>query len=126
MWARHAIAYDDLESYFYAFSVWDEHNRCLSWEETVEWCELLGLHHVPILYDGPFDGRLLERLYGPDRNGRESEGWVLRTAGSFPYRQFRRHVAKYVRESHPHPHGFWSAKPIPNQLRADGDRKINR
>ncbi len=41
MYALHSIAYEQLDSYFYLFSVWDEHNRCLDWDEMLEWA-----HHM--------------------------------------------------------------------------------
>jgi hypothetical protein len=33
------------------FSIWNEQNA-LSWDETVEWAELLGLFTVPVLWRG--------------------------------------------------------------------------
>ena len=49
MYALHSLGYDKLPSYFLVFSIWNEKNECLSWDDTVEWCELLGLTHVPVL-----------------------------------------------------------------------------
>jgi len=37
MFAEHSIKYDELESYFYGFSVWDQ-TTCLSWDESIESC----------------------------------------------------------------------------------------
>ena len=52
MYATHSLHYDKLPSYFLVFSIWNEKNFCLPWDETKEWCELLGLHTVPELYVG--------------------------------------------------------------------------
>ncbi|MEL7307213.1 MAG: RNA ligase family protein, partial [Pseudomonadota bacterium] len=34
LYARHSISYNNLPSYFMAFSVWNELNQCLSWQDT--------------------------------------------------------------------------------------------
>ena len=39
VYALHSIYYEQLTSYFYVFSIWNENNECLSWDETVEWAE---------------------------------------------------------------------------------------
>lgn len=55
VYARHSIAYRDLPSFFFVYSIWDEHNRALGADATREWCALLGLETVPEFYRGPFD-----------------------------------------------------------------------
>jgi hypothetical protein len=55
---KHSIGYDRLPSYFMVFSVW-QGTRCLSWKETLEWCALLSLEHVPVIYQGPNTTRTL-------------------------------------------------------------------
>jgi len=35
LFAQHSIHYERLPSYFMLFSIWDEHNHCLSWNETL-------------------------------------------------------------------------------------------
>ena len=52
LYAKHSIHYHNLDSFFYLFSVWDEQNHCLSWEETEEYAKLLGLITVPVFYRG--------------------------------------------------------------------------
>jgi hypothetical protein len=97
LFAKHSIKYTDLPSCFMVFSIWDR-DTCLSWDETIEWCELLGLQHVPVLYKGRFPGasNLQEML--PEVPGRE--GYVLRIAGEFPLRQFGDWTGKFVRKDH--------------------------
>lgn len=56
LYAVHSIAYENLRSYFQVFAIWDKRNVCLSWDETVEWCALLGLEPVPVLGRGRWDG----------------------------------------------------------------------
>ena len=50
LYARHSIDYEELSTYFMLFSVWDADNRCLDWDSTCEWAELLGLETVPVLW----------------------------------------------------------------------------
>ena len=51
LYAEHSIAYDDLESYFYGFSVWDD-QICFSWDETLEMFKSWNVTPVPVLYRG--------------------------------------------------------------------------
>ena len=39
LFARHSIAYSTLDSWFYAFSVWQE-DRCLDWDSTVRFTRM--------------------------------------------------------------------------------------
>lgn len=99
LYARHAIHYTNLPSFLLIFSIWDDNNNALSWDETVQWCELLGLTHVPVLYQGVYDRTIIKSLYTPDNN-EMMEGFVVRNADSFHYDQFNENVAKFVRENH--------------------------
>lgn len=106
LFAKHSIEYQNLESYFLGFSVWNNQNTCLSWEQTVEWFHLFGIKHVPVLYYGTFDEKKIRSLYtGADYN--TSEGYVLRVADSFEYKDFNRAVAKYVRKDHVRTSQHW-------------------
>ncbi len=118
LYAEHSIHYNNLRSHFMLFSVWNEKNECLPWQETVEWAELLGLHTVPVLYEGLWDEEKIMGLYQPFLDGDECEGFVVRVADSFSYRQFRESVAKYVREKHIQTNQFWMRKKVVrNELR---------
>jgi hypothetical protein len=119
LYARHSIAYDNLPSYFALFSIWDEANRCLAWDETLDWAALLGLEVVPTLYRGPWDEQHLRNLA---INTDVSEGYVVRTTAAFAYPDFARHVAKWVRPSHVQTDQHWMHTTItPNRLRPDSD-----
>lgn len=104
---KHSIHYSQLASYFATFSVWNEKNVCLSWDDTVEWTELLGLKTVPVLYRGLWDEEKIRSLYVPDRKPDLMEGYVVRLASSFPYGAFRRSVAKFVRPNHVTTDSHW-------------------
>ena len=101
VYAKHSIHYRHLPAHFLLISIWNEHNVCLAWDETVEWAKLLNLETVPVLYDGPFDLDILRGLHREyDENGDEAEGWVMRVAAAFTYGQFRSHMVKWVRKGH--------------------------
>lgn len=97
LYARHALQYDDLPSYFMTFAIFDEHDVALSIDDTLEWCELLGLEHVPILYRGPWDEALVRAI---EVDTECSEGYVVRLADAFDFEDFDRSVAKWVRSNH--------------------------
>jgi 5-methylcytosine-specific restriction endonuclease McrA len=118
-YAKHSIKYTQLSSYFQVFSIWNERNECLPWDETEEWCQLLGLTTVPILYRGGFDEAKIKALYVPDREPDLMEGYVVRLAGGFPYSAFGMSVAKFVRKNHIQTDKFWRYQVIePNELAA--------
>lgn len=89
------------------FSIWNERNVCLSWDDTLEWFDLLGITPVPVLFDGDWydlkpkvsfqsDGGSIDLKIDPN----VCEGYVLRMAGEIPYHAFRHCVGKYVRANH--------------------------
>jgi hypothetical protein len=119
LFAKHSIEYKHLEDYFLVFSVWNDKNECLSWDETLEWTALLGLKTVPVMYRGPWlDPAALDALHAPVFAGDPCEGYVIRTASQFSYREFRQCVAKYVRADHVQTHGHWMRSRVePNKLR---------
>lgn len=99
MFAKHSIVYNNLESYFYGFSVWNDRNVCLSWDETLEWFNLLNIVPVPTLYRGIFDAKKIKELYNASE-WEYKEGYIIRLAGSFEYKDFKKSVAKFVRKNH--------------------------
>lgn len=113
MFARHSIAYEHLQSYVYGFSVWNERNECLPWDDTKEWLDLLGIVPCPVIYDGMFDERLIRGLYDERRDWATREGYVMRIADGFSYGQYRHCVGKYVRRGHVQTTAHWMhGKPI--------------
>jgi hypothetical protein len=92
MFAKHTIYYENLKTYFYVFSIWNERNECLSWDDTKIWSELLETNLVPVLYDGIWDEEITKDFCKDDKR----EGFVVRIADSFRYGDFRKSVAKFV------------------------------
>jgi len=112
VYARHSIHYKNLQAHFLLFSIWNEKNEALSWDDTLVYAEILGLKTVPTLYRGLWDEKLIRELYKPMYDGDECEGHVVRVARSFGFREFRNVVCKYVRAGHVNPDGHWKAKPV--------------
>lgn len=117
MYAKHSIHYTRLQTYFYVFAIYNENNFCLSWQETEEWCGLLNLHTVPVLYSGPYIENIHNIWNGSSVLGAESEGYVIRNAASFAYEDFANNTAKYVRKNHVQTTQHWKKQIIvPNVL----------
>jgi hypothetical protein len=97
LYGSHSIHYTNLADYFLLFSIWNERNECISWDETLEWAAMMDLSVVPILYRGPWDAKAVEALYSPQFNGNDMEGYVVRPTRSYSYGEFSRVVGKYVK-----------------------------
>lgn len=138
LYAFHSIFYTELPSYFLCFGIYNEKNMCLSWDETCQICELLGLETVPVIYRGQWDEKLVKSLWTgksvfptfvtekeepkwPDTfvpSG--GEGYVVRVVDSFPYDEFRERVAKYVRPGHVTTSQHWMRQEVIPNLLASG------
>ena len=129
LYAWHSIFYTNLPTYFLVFGIYDEENRCLSWSSVEEFCSLLGLFTVPVIYKGMWDETHVRGLWNgvgafptfasPDQTEKcKAEGYVVREEGSFPYEEFALHCAKYVREHHVQTDSHWMEKAVvPNLMR---------
>jgi hypothetical protein len=99
------INYKNLRSYALAFMVWNDKNVCLGWDETLDWIGLLGLYPVDVIYDGIYDEERIKALWHPVHAGDPMEGFIVRAAESFAYKDFHKNVAKFVRAEHKVRHG---------------------
>ena len=120
LYARHSIAYENLKSYFYVFSIWNENNYCLSWSETKEWAEILELELVPVIYQGIWDkAKMLAIAEQLDLN--LTEGYVVRKTEQFHFADFQKNIAKWVRSNHVQTNEHWMYQEvIPNVLGDEG------
>ena len=115
LFATHSVAYDSLKSYFYGFSMWDDTNTMISWDDTIEWFSLLGITPVPVLFRGKYEDFNHDTVWKSISS--RSEGYVLRFAGRVPYAHFNRLVGKFVRENHVQTDTHWmNAEIKPNKL----------
>lgn len=116
LYARHSIAYDQLHSYFHLFSIWNDRNEALSWDETDYFAEKIGLITVPLLYRGPWAEALMRELPAKLDESRQ-EGFVVRLADSFAFSDFPASIAKWVRKGHVQTDQHWMfAEVVPNSL----------
>jgi hypothetical protein len=107
LYVKHSIFYDALTTYFYVFAIF-QNDTCLSWDETVEWCKLIGLETVPVLYRGKWNEKAIKACWrGRSVFGKEQEGYVIRNAKSFRFEDSRDNTAKYVRANHVTTNQHW-------------------
>jgi len=122
MYAKHSIHYHYLKSYFYIYSIWDENNIALSWDDTVEYASILGLETVPVFFRGIWGAETrgqLEQAFKAYQDASQDpvEGYVVRVTGRVPYKDYRRSYAKWVRKGHVQTTQFWMReKVVPNEL----------
>ncbi|MEU8460954.1 RNA ligase family protein [Streptomyces sp. NPDC029003] len=113
LYARHSLAYEELDSWFYGFSVWDG-DHCLDWDRTVPFLGRLGIPAPRVLWRGVYDERALRRLRVDTSR---QEGYVVRTVAGFRREDFGRYVAKWVRGGHVRTDTHWMYAPVvPNGL----------
>jgi hypothetical protein len=113
--AVHSIQYSELPDRFLLFSIW-EGNRCLSWDETTEWAELLELPTPRVIWRGVFESTAqleaeLTRAWKEIGGEGKSEGYVARLSSGFELRGFHRAVGKFVRANHVSTAQHWMHKP---------------
>lgn len=117
LYAEHSIRYDRLPSYFLVFGIYDTENNAIAWSEVEEWCQLLDLHTVPVLYRGPWDEARVREIPTKSAYGPTPEGYVVRIAQGFSFPDFGRSVAKYVRKNHVQTDEHWMQQVVkPNLL----------
>lgn len=117
MWAEHSIRYEGLPTVFFVFSIWNERNECLPWDDTVAYAEMLGLRTVPVLYRGPWDLELVRhRLVPTPHWSTEAEGYVVRPSSGFRFTEFKRKLLKWVRPGHVRTQAHWTRQITPNGL----------
>jgi hypothetical protein len=129
LYAWHSIFYTELPTYFFVFGIYNEHNECVAWKDVEEFCGLLGLHTVPVLFSGIWDEKTTREQWtgkgtfptftDPDQSQPcEAEGFVIRVADAFPYTAFAQHCAKWVRAHHVQTDQNWMQRPVsPNLLK---------
>lgn len=114
-YAHHSVFYDDLETYFYVFAIYNEQNICLSWDDTLYWCGLLELTPVRQLARGVLYSILqIQDWVSVDET--KMEGYVVRNTKEFHYSEFQLNVAKYVRKNHIQTDEHWMNKPVVKNL----------
>ena len=114
LYARHSIAYDNLEDYFEMFGLY-EGDMVHSWDMTELVAEDLGIKLVPIIYRGIWDETLVKNIC-KNLNTEKVEGIVVRNADSFNVKDFASNVAKFVRKNHVQTNEHWTKNWTKNNL----------
>lgn len=110
LYAKHSIAYNDLESYFYAFSIWED-DYCFSFNRVLDLYDDLGVCHVPVVYAGRYDTNKIKQL-AKEVIADGHEGIVVRNYNGFRYQDFSNNIAKYVRPNHVQTDKHWTQREI--------------
>ena len=115
VYAVHSLRYEELEGYFYLFSVWNDQNISLAWDDVLDWAARLQVPTPRELYRGMWNEEALKAIQvDPER----MEGYVVRVTAAIPYADFPRKVAKWVRRGHVQTDQHWISKPVePNGLK---------
>jgi hypothetical protein len=117
LYAQHSLAYDNLSSYFLGFSIWNENNVCLSWDDTLDFFRILEIEPVKTLYRGLYSDEVIQDII-KNLDLTTQEGFVVRLTNSFAFRDFSKSVAKWVRKNHVQTSEHWSnSEIIPNKLK---------
>lgn len=112
LYGIHSIKYSNLQSHFYVFAI-REGNLWLSWDEVVDYCDLLELHTAPMLARGMFEPKQVESFIDSHMKtgsalGGDTEGVVLRNSNRFSIEDFKYNVLKYVRPNHVKTDEHWT------------------
>lgn len=96
---KHKISYDSSKLPFYGFSIWDDNNYCLSWDDTLKYFNLFGITSSPVLYYDIYDYSIVREIEN-SLDFDKMEGYVIRLADKFHYDDFGDSIAKFVRKNH--------------------------
>lgn len=117
LYARHSIAYSHLTLYFLGFSIWDDSNTALAWDDPLLYFEALDIEPVETVYRGLFSETVLQSI-AAQLDTTTQEGFVVRIANSFHYSEFKHRVAKWVRPKHVSTSSHWMhTSVVPNTLK---------
>jgi len=107
LYAIHSIEYEKLSDYFFVFSVIDDAGVVQEWDMVKNVADYMGLPTVPVIAEMECGSNWVsvlkkqtDKIMTSSRFGSTIEGYVIRNADSFPYSEYGKNVAKYVREGH--------------------------
>lgn len=116
MFATHSIEYNNLESFFYLFSIWDNNNYRFHWDDIMEWADILDLATPQCFYRGIWDENIIREITN-SLDTEKTEGIVATSVDSFHIDDFSKNVAKWVREGHVQDNSeHWLVNAKPNRL----------
>lgn len=116
LYARHSIAYNSLSSWLEVFAIFNEKGNVLPWGEMVEWCELLSLKPVPVLWRGMWNESEMREFHNT-LDLEKQEGYVVRISEGFRQDNWGLWVGKWVRRGHVQTDVHWTKNWVPNELK---------
>lgn len=129
LFAKHSIHYKNLDSFFYSFSIFDENNIRLDWDDFLKTCDKLNILHVPVLKiitadeNGLWINDVKEIFDDVVSSG--EEGVVVTTLDGFHYDDFSKNIIKAVRKDHVQTDKHWKrTKIIPNELSPNANTRF--
>ena len=116
VYAKHSIAYTDLDSYFYGFAV-SVYGVILPWPICKDIFDDLGICSVEELYTGPYTPDIHDSIQAKlDLD--TDEGYVIRKVTAYEHSEMCRYTAKWVRPGHVQTNKHWAHQKIqPNLLK---------
>lgn len=108
LYAKHSIAYSDLEDYLEVFAILKD-NVWLSFDDLTIFCNERSFIRVPLIFRGYANEKTLNMYCEGNEN---KEGIVIRVARAFRVDEFSNCVAKYVRPNHVQTDEHWTNQKI--------------
>lgn len=115
MFAQHSINYTNLISYFYLFSIWDEDNYRLAWDDILEIVEILDLAIPKTFYRGLYNEDVIKKIAN-EINTEECEGFVITKTKKFHFNEFNQSLMKWVRAGHVQTDEHWLKNAKQNEI----------
>lgn len=126
VYAEHSIKYNNLPTFAYGIGIVDYLNEdgigdangkatFLSWEDTINIFNDLGITPVPVIAIGEFTLNDIKNIFN-GQNHTKQEGIVVRSFDSFLEEDFSHNVAKAVRKGHVQTDEHWTKSWKPNTL----------
>lgn len=111
--AKHSISYtfNDVNDLFQCFSIYNDKNECLSWDETVNFCKEKNIKIVDEIYRDEYNIKKIMSAFSEYcslHKNQDVEGFVVRNSDKFLYDDFNKNVGKYVRYHHLKTDSDWS------------------
>lgn len=111
LFAKHSILYWNLRGYLYLFGAWDADNNYISYDDLLALNDKLGLPMPNVLYRGGFSIEVVTQLIKA-LGTKLTEGFVIRNAQSFNYKDYSKNTGKFVRANHVQSEDHWMHKTI--------------
>ena len=118
--AKHSIGYEfpSKHNAFQCFGIYNERNECIAYPDVIDFCQEHDIEMPFIIYCGTYNKEQILSMFKKycDFIKRDVEGFVVRNINSFPYSEFDKNVAKYVRSNHIQTDEHWTRNWTNNKI----------